>query len=798
MMNKILILIIVFGIFFIYPIQAQITAKQMGMLDFKIDQNLIADEMNGTIDVTAKLQDAVDNARQANQSLFIPSGTYKVSSTINCILTITNWILKTPVNIIGSSVHHPVIKLADSTAVFNGPNPKAVFHYQSSDPATYGTDAVMQGGVRAVDFDLGAGNTNAVALYWGCAQYCFIEDININARDGFAGLTGIGGANQLLANISVIGGQHGLYLPDSNLGALWGMPNSPQNTITGCTFTNQTDIPVVLYGWGGITFVGVSIVTNSGLAILMNCGTYAPVMEFPFSMIDSKIEFTSPNNSNTAIQNLLHGTVSLNGVYIKGAGTLCDNNGDENLTPILLDGWTYVKRYNYVDKNPRAGEPTNIFYAGTHYDAVSGTLSNTAIVDKSDATPPTDLTSKHIWATTPSFEDADAFLVPAGSSATIIQNAINNHQKVCLAKGTYPLNTPIILKANSIFFGCPGFGICGSILTYGFTPTAQTWLIGTENNASATTYLMDISTDSGNLDFVGSLHWMAGRNAIIRTVHFDLSWNSNEMDLIRMYFSDNGGGRVFNYQDEKALSATTGNSLNHRKIKASGTSQPLTFYGLDLERGGSYTIQSSFPCFEMDNSSNIRIFGAKTETYQPYAKINNCSNILLTNIIDSGHLNPNNTFENYIEITGTKCDKIEVANAFWLNPPSSSYLIIKDPWNTNEPSRTVHLGLYHRNLTSFSIADSIVQPVIQPPLSKVNWTIFPNPTNSECYLKSNSDIDSTMQGLIFNSSGVSVKTFTINSSETSMLDLSNLASGIYYIVLQAPKEHKECFKVVKI
>jgi len=797
-MRKILILIFLVGSTFINTLHAQITATQMGMLDFKVDQSLTSDEMDGTIDVTAKLQAAVDNARLANKSLFIPSGTYKVSNTINCVLTITNWDLKTPVNIIGSSLQHPVIKLSDNIAAFNGATPKAIIHYQSSDPVNYPSGAVMQGGIRAIDFDLGLGNKKAVALYWACAQYCFIEDININARDGFAGLTGIGGANNLLANITVTGGQHGLYLTNYNESMDWGMQGSPHNTITGCTFMNQSDVPVVLRSWGGITFIGVTIIKNAGLAINMDCQAYASLMQFPFSMIDSKIEFTNPSASNTAIQNLLHGTVSLRGVYVKGAGIICNNKADENLSPILpISDWTGIKRYNYIDKAPRTGEPTNVYYSGTHYDAVTGVQYKTAIVDKDASSPPSDLTSRHIWESTPSFEDSDAVLVPAGSTATQIQNAINSNKKVCLAKGIYLLSAPITLKANTIFFGCPGIGSCGSILTYGFKPAKQTWLIETENSATATTYLMDICTNPGNENYLGSLHWRAGRNSIIRTVHFDTSWDAYERDMIRMYFSDNGGGRVFNYQDEKNLNgANSLNSINHRKVKISGTSQQLTFYGLNLERGGSFELQSTFPCLEMVNSSNIRILGGKCEVYQPYAKIDNCKNVFLTSIIDSGNLNRNLSTQCLIQIVGTNCDNIEVSNSFWLNPPNSTFQIVADPWNINEPDRNMHLGLYHRNWTAFD-SDTLTTSGIVHPSTTDNWTIYPNPTNSDFYIQSNSNLSTAVKCFIYNGLGENINSFAITNNETKKIDLSNSANGIYSILIQNPAGKKDCFKVIK-
>ena len=698
-MKKILIFIALF--FFVNTTFSQITATQVGMLDFKIDQNLSADDMNGTNDVTIRLQAAVNNARNVSKTLFIPSGTYKISAPIDCLLDEMNY-QKKATNIVGSSIKHPIIKIVDNAINFNNSTlPTAAIRYHSNNPKHH-TDWVMEGGIRAIDFDLGANNPGAIAIYWGCAQYCYVEDININARSGFAGLTNIGGANCSFTNISVTGGQYGVYLPDHETGLIWNMPESPQSTLVGCTFINQTNTSLELRGWGGITLVGITIIKSSGTAIKMNGETVAPVNQFLFSMIDSKIEFTSIQTSNCAISNLQHGNISLRSVYIKGSGVISNNNGDENLLPTgKSNSWNQVHRFDYIDKQPRSDQ-SKIFYTGTNFDAVTGTQFKNAVVDISISTPPDNLTSKHVWKNTPSFEDADAILIPAGSDARTIQNAINSNTKVCLAKGVYSLSSPITLKSNTILVGCPGRGRCGTILKFGWNPTAQTWLINTEDKPDATTYLMDITTNQGNEDYLGSIHWMAGENSIIRDVWLDKGSSKNEKDLTRLFFRGNGGGRVYNYQDEKSFYGDANiNNPNHRKVKVVGTTQRLIFYGLNLERGGSFPGESTFPMLEITNSSNILIFGAKTETYQPYTTITDSKNIFMTNICDMANINGGLTSQNYIEIVGSACNNIEISNAFFLNPPSEKYYIVKDPWNSNSPNRMMFTGLYHRNWTTF-------------------------------------------------------------------------------------------------
>jgi hypothetical protein len=763
---------------------AQITAMQMGMYDFKVLQSLSSGEMNGTTDVTIKLQNAVNAARDTKRTLFIPSGTYKISGQILCLEThdpnvTSNNAPNLAVNIVGSTINHPTIVLADNTPVFKGANPVAVFHYMPdqslknpyNNNLPYDPGWVMEGGIRGINIDLGTGNTKAVGIFWSCAQYCYIEDININAREGFAGLTGIGGANCLTANISVNGGRYGFYLPNSSEESSWIMAAANQNTITGCSFINQSIAALNLNGWGGITIVGSSIIQSSGTAIIMNGSTY--VEAFPLSIIDCSIQFTNQSTSNIAISNSGQNLVSLRGLYVQGAGKICNNNSDGDVPNSgTIANWTHIIRYNYVYKNSKANSlGTNM--QGMHFDAITGTQSNIDINNAEVVTTiPSDLISKHIWATTPSFEDADAVLITA-TDATGIQNAINVNPKVCFPKGTFSLTSPITLNANTILIGCPGRGTCGTIFSYGFTPTMATWLINTVNNATATTYLFDITTNAGNADYLGSVNWQAGKNSIIRNLWCDKQWINNEHNLIRLYFTNNGGGRVFNYQDEKG---TTPSNSSHRKVAISGTSQPLFFYGLNLERGGSAYPQSSFPMLDISNASNIFIFGGKTETSQPYANINNSKNIFITNTTNLTNFGPFNI--NYILVTGTS-DSLDISNSIFYKSPSASYYVVADQWNNiSLPPRTIALGCYHRNWSSISNVSSVVTAINAPIMQNKIFQVYPNPADNYLIISTASFIQSNDHLKIFDTSGKLVNEIRLSSQE-QVINVGELSGGLY-------------------
>ena len=763
----------------------QITAIQMGMYDFKVQQTLTTGEMNGTKDVTTKLQNAVNAARNAKQTLFIPSGTYKISSQILCLMThdpgiTSNNYPDLAVNIVGSAVSRPTIVLADNTPTFSGAKPLALFHYEadpslpdaSDGTATYDPGWIMEGGIRGINIDLGNGNTNAVGIFWSCAQYCYIEDISISARNGFSGLTGIGGANCLTANISVTGGQYGIYLPNNAEAKSWNMPAANQNTITGCSFSSQSIAAMSLNGWGGITIIGTSITESSGTAILMNGSYY--VETFPLSIIDCSIQFTNPATSNIVISNTGESLVSLRGLYVQGAGKICSNNGDGDLPNSgTLNNWTHIIRYNYVFKNSKVnGFGANM--QAMHFDALTNTQNNADIINvEIVSSVPSDLASKHIWPTTPSFEDADAVLITATDAAGI-QAAINANPKVCLPKGTYTLTAPITLNANTTLIGCPGRGSCGTILTYGWTPSASSWLVNTANSATATTYLLDITTTAGSANYLGSVNWQVGMNSIIRDLWCDKEYIDNEYNLIRLYFTNNGGGRVFNYQDEKG---ETPLSSTFRKIAVSGTKQPLVFYGLDLERGGGSYPQSTFPMLDIANASNIFVFGGKTETSQPYTTINNGKNIFITNTTNLTNFGPFTI--NYNNITGTS-DSIEVCNSIFYKSPSTSYYVVSDPWNSNGVPRTMVLGCYHRNWSSISSSSGIVTAVNDPVIQNEIFQLYPNPVENSLVINTPSFIQSNDALKIFDTAGNTVKEIRL-TSQKQIINVSTLPSGLYII-----------------
>ena len=731
----------------------QITATQAGMVDFKVYSSLSADDMNGTNDVSDKLQQAINYARDQFKSLFIPSGTYLLSKPIDCISTNqNNHKGQGAIVIVGSQKARPLFKLMDYSSAFQGSGlpsqangPRPLFGIRKVDFPSKNSDWLFYCGMRSIDIDLGIGNPGAIGISWASAQNCFLEEITVKAYDCFAGVAGLPGANGLTADVEVQGGRYGFYLTlQSDNITLW--EQASVTTVVGCRLYNQTENSMKINGFAGVTLVGMDIKKQNGTALWLR-GSGNP-NECPLSLIDSKIEFVENSTGNRAIDNSNRSTVGLINVYTQNCSNICFNNNTENFLAVgATTDWTRIARYNYVAKSGKNS-------IGRHY--VDGVLSNTDIVSQDKSTPPENLISRHIWPTTPSFEDDDVVLITnsGGNHRLNIQNAIDNNKKVMLAAGTYTLDGPIVLKKSTILFGSPGYRV---FLTNqsSWAPTNHVWMIDTDDAPDATTYLFDISTDAPMTNYWGAVRWRAGKNSVVRHIANNRVWGGREKNIKRVYFTGSGGGRWYNYTDhhniDDAQTPPVDPNLradpNHRKVVVEGTSQPLTFYGLNLERGGGYKgIVSSFPMAEIKNSSNVRIFGAKTETYQPYALINNCSNVFLTNIDDWCIHNKNLSAQHYIEIQGVNSSNIEVMNAQWNLPPNNTYKIVKDPWSDNTPNRTEFMGLYKVGNVDFEIftVDPIstsIKETIQ--LNKPKCLVYPNPSSDgQFFIKSDSDIKS--------------------------------------------------------
>jgi hypothetical protein len=595
----------------------------------------------GAVDATTAIQQAVKDGYARNMPVYFPSGTYKVSDTIEAKIPPgrMNGVQNTRVTeerightLIGSAegASRPVIVLADNAPGFDGVNGtfetvdkkykiKPVIRFwraknntpeDNYDPDAEEPNVNYNNTIRGIDFKLG-NNPGAVAIRHRGCQGSAIQDVKIDARGAFAGIYDLLGTGGSETDIEVIGGKYGIYASDSQ----------PTPLITGLKLSGQTEAAVYFRGSGPLNLVGFDIRKNGGPAIQLS-RVAAPGTEDDgnLNLVDGSIDLGADGMSGTVIQNTDR-AVYLRNVYMKNAGYIVRHSDSTRDVPVAegdRKAWVNISEYAYN----KGFKPDNIilvdgsFITGGvypvsgHYYAVS-------------APPPADLTTRHVW---PDGEKFAAFDQPGiinvkdapysarGDGKTddtaAIQRAIDAGSKVFLPKGTYLISDTLRLKASTQLIGISKTATVISVAASS-KPAVDTPMIASPDDANAATVLSNLKLElpvQGQL-FYG-VDWQAGQYSIVKdiwiqpsAIQADAPSNSS---LKWMIIHGNGGGRWYNPQWHGQYGPI---DSGFRLFVVENTSQPLLFYMLSNEHARTL----GNPQIEINNSSNISFFGIKYE-----------------------------------------------------------------------------------------------------------------------------------------------------------------------------------------
>lgn len=198
---------------------------------------------DGIGDDTATLQAAIDEASRrgiANRLgdilggvrdfplgdgggvVLVPPGTYRLSATID---------VHDSVRVIGFGRRRPLFVLAEHSPGYDGATPRDVFAFRRrpvGGPVSYANNDTFGSGLVNLDLAIGPGNPAAIAVRFGGAQLCLLQDLDIEVGDGWAGIDH--NAN-LIQRVRVRGGAIGLNAYAASAG--W------QTTVLDCRFTGQ-------------------------------------------------------------------------------------------------------------------------------------------------------------------------------------------------------------------------------------------------------------------------------------------------------------------------------------------------------------------------------------------------------------------------------------------------------------------------------------------------------------------------------------------------------------------------------
>ncbi len=652
----------------------------MGILD--VTKAPYYADNTGITDSTLAIQRAINDGRDARCVVYLPSGTYLVSDTLECISP--NYDNGTAVEVAmgrndfgnvlrGSSdlKNRSVIKLVDNAPDFNDiTEPKPVIHLWAIEgvaPNIFEQSNINYSQeLNSIDLDLNGtnGNPGAIGVDFLACEHSSMECINVDATGAFAGFSDALGSGGAIHRISATGGMYGMYI---------GM-SQPEATVSYATFTGQTAACIYNNSRGPLVLVGAKLAPAPGANAIQLTGE---IDKFPFnaglSMVDGIIEMPLQEASVPAIT--ANRSMYLNNVYVKNAEVLSeikDAAGKHTVFNGNAAGWCKINDYaglayvSYADQQAYNGEtvrPDVVIINGNKQFTSNADVELTGI---NESSIPSDLQSQHTWDGVFPWYDVPGILNAWDYGVTAdgnkenytdqypaLQRAIDEasakNLPLFLPKGIYRISKSLELKANTHLVGAsrnatailpitgPDENPNGDFLD----STNPQPLIKTVDDADATTILAFLRL------FVSAPHierakargetvpseiictsyavlWQAGRNSIIRGVVYRRGGKGSGGTLSdgpNFIIRGNGGGKFY----IMGVAAATHMKPTYTQCLIDGTTEPIKIYHFQPQLGNAQA-NNEFGC-EIRNAGNIDIYGIKYEGSRVILNIHGSRNI---------------------------------------------------------------------------------------------------------------------------------------------------------------------------
>ena len=601
-------------------------------------------------DSTVGIRNAMNSAFQTNQTLYFPANAvFYVSDTLSGVQPPSPCVdpQRRSYRLWGGGRNgtRPRIVLKDSAAGFGtAATPKRLLHIGKDTTGDGVIDAAGEACafghvIKNIDLVLG-NNPGAIGIDMAVAQESVLEDVNIDATGGYAGITGVPGRSVAVGNIQITGGQYGFRVAGVGL------------SLYGIRLLNQTTTAIWETASRSFAIVGFDIRPAGGSAI-QTAGTIRDAGHL--GLYDGRIELPFPG---IAIDNTARRIVDVRNVYLQKGLSIITNGSDGSITG-SPSNWSLVNTYTYA--------PVTVASGLTSWNLIEGLKSrndNLSLTDDAPP-PPSDLISRHIWAGSPDVLDpkvvyvTDAPFNADGTGQTDTTSALqaaidstepgqaNAEKWLFVPPGTYQVTAPLLLKSHTHLFGVP-FGQSSVYAADSWTGslTDNAWVIDTVDDAAAETSIEYILTNwasrwnTKGLK-IGALRWKVGERSVMRGMRpLTLPYQCEDQARHIYRVEGNGGGRWYTWYE--ALQAA-GNGVetdgdcdialwmnpDFRKLSIVGTTEPFTIYGANPEHGGSQSTHPASPFIEITDSANVRAFGMKVETNGPVLSLNRSTNIFI-------------------------------------------------------------------------------------------------------------------------------------------------------------------------
>ena len=641
-----------------------------------LNVRLYGADPSGSRDSTKALQQAFDDATNYRLAVYLPPGAYVVTDTLhfvakrkssNCASTIVTGNPKAPAKIILAKTARgfddpddpqPVIamwKVHKNLRFKRNASGAALGWNLANEPQVAQYNIGFMQRIANLEIDTN-GHRGAIGIHFRAAQDSHVENVTVHATDSYAGFYGLPSRTSAgAANITVIGGRYGIYLPYGDAGSI----------IVGATLTDQTESAIFTENFAPVSLVGFSISRSvPGSALTLYPPTersYAGALVLYDGSIVQRAGAPAIANSGA---NRLYAR----NVYIMGTDELVEKERLNTLEASGVD-WHRIDEYSYISSTPLSMSAllsiTSRADLGDAQHLINGDLHQSEVVSVSENSgpPPQDLQSRH-WLQTPFFLDgkviditeapysANGWDIPGKKKSSrkaldteALQRAIDDASArgaaVFVPRGFWFVDDTIELRHNTVLFGV-GRALSRIITFDRWQPKKHTPVLRTDDRDDAHTYVahlgVEIDIKPSQRSWFNHLHWRAGRNSAVVGVAAHTIYRAVQETQARANFrlSGSGGGRWY----FMGIHAKIGRkNPGYRHLLVEATREPLWWYGLNMEKAESDVMA------EIVDAENIRIFGSKNEGNAPNFRIHRSRNVaILGGGKHSSPPNPNSYF----------------------------------------------------------------------------------------------------------------------------------------------------------
>ena len=580
---------------------------------------------DGVTDDTTAIQQAMNDAFLANLVVHFPGDrVYLVSDQLKAIKTSVSRLSGFALE--GSTVgKKPVLRLQDDSVVEGN----TLIHFATYVDGIESPPVAYNNTLRGIDIDMGK-NPNVSAVSMNGNQYNIIQDVKVYGTDFFAGFHKIPGCGGGMVNVSVIGGQYGIYQdefrPEPTVFGLY-LENQSKNAI----YIDESRGPLIIAGFKIVSPLNRSqdyraIYADDHFSVTKEGSDIVDHAKANMVLHDGTIELRG-SNSGTAIENRSQ-DFSIKNVYIKAENIITSGSiHTSDLHTLAGDSarWAHISQYLYTSVLDKG----TVFMEGLNLNDRTRDFIKKDQVVYTSILPPIDFLHLHSWKSYINWEDknvidivTDFGATPATVNSTdddytAIQAAINavtdpSHEhfgkSVFIPRGFFHVSQTLLLKDNLTLIGSSRMN--SMILPTDIWLGGQNPVVRTEDSNVGNIYLAEFGIINNDNQPAAIF---SANNMVIKdlgTERYGGNETKFEENSPLYLFTGNIGAKVY-HLCLGSVPDKTGYGLepreNYHLLQVKDNQNPIDFYHLNIAH------LPNSPQVNFTRASQVRVFGYKYE-----------------------------------------------------------------------------------------------------------------------------------------------------------------------------------------